>query len=304
MTDIALLGIRLRDRFRAVQAEIDRRRGAPYLKKLFRERLGHELDLEAPRTFSEKIQWRKLFDRRPDYPVISDKLRLRAWVADRLGRDCTDLFVPLRGATDDPEAIDFATLPPGLALKANHGSGWNILLPDGPGRDRDRIVRTCREWLVQGFNRRKHEWAYWSIPPRIVVEDLVKTADGGAPNDVKLFMFDGVCRIVQFDRGRGSPRHARVYMTPDWTDHGFLVGKVAKRDVPPRPACLDEILRLAETLATGFDFIRVDFLTTEERYYVNEMTVYSGGGLKPFDPPEADARIGAMWHLPDGSANG
>jgi hypothetical protein len=39
----------------------------------------------APRRFTEKVQWRKLFDMNSIYPVLSDKLAVSIYSASRVG---------------------------------------------------------------------------------------------------------------------------------------------------------------------------------------------------------------------------
>ena len=44
-----------------------------YLKIKYRSVFGKKLDLESPKTFNEKLQWLKLYDRRPEYTIMVDK---------------------------------------------------------------------------------------------------------------------------------------------------------------------------------------------------------------------------------------
>ena len=68
------------------------------------------------------------------------------------------------------------------------------------------------------------------------------------------------------------------------------------------PKHLGTILDSAEKLANGFDFARVDFYEIAGEPRFGEVTFYPGSGLDPFDPPELDLAIGALWLA--GLANG
>lgn len=48
-----------------------------YLKKIFRYRMGEELDLINPESFNQKIQWLKLYDRNPKYTKLVDKYEVK-----------------------------------------------------------------------------------------------------------------------------------------------------------------------------------------------------------------------------------
>ena len=48
-----------------------------YIKLIYRLRMGKKLNLDNPVTFTEKLQWLKLNDHRPEYMKIADKLAVR-----------------------------------------------------------------------------------------------------------------------------------------------------------------------------------------------------------------------------------
>jgi hypothetical protein len=55
------------------------------------------------------------------------------------------------------------------------------------------------------------------------------------------------------------------------------------------------MIDLAERIAQGFDFLRVDLYQVEERIYFGEITVYPNAGLAPFQPAEWDRKLGDWW---------
>lgn len=59
----------------------------PYLKCFFRILIGKRLNLENPTTFNEKLQWLKLYDRRPEYAEMADKHKAKDYVASMIGED-------------------------------------------------------------------------------------------------------------------------------------------------------------------------------------------------------------------------
>lgn len=91
-----------------------------YLCRLYKAIMGKKLDLENPETFSEKLQWLKLYYQRPDYTMMADKLAVRPYIAEKIGEEH---LVPLLGVWDSPDDIDFEALPEQFVLKCNHNSG-------------------------------------------------------------------------------------------------------------------------------------------------------------------------------------
>ena len=47
--------------------------------------MGKKLDIKNPKTFNEKLQWLKIFDRNPDYIKMVDKYKVREYISEKLG---------------------------------------------------------------------------------------------------------------------------------------------------------------------------------------------------------------------------
>ncbi|MCC8098467.1 MAG: hypothetical protein LIO78_00130 [Clostridiales bacterium] len=57
------------------------------LKEWYFHNTGHELNLEHPRTYNEKIQWLKLYDSTPLKGRLADKYEVRDYVRKKSGRN-------------------------------------------------------------------------------------------------------------------------------------------------------------------------------------------------------------------------
>jgi hypothetical protein len=290
-----------------VQARVDALLGYPRLRREFRRRVGYELDLDHPRTNSEKVQWRKVHDRNPLFPVLADKLRVRDYAAERLGRARADAVFPrLYLVTDRPETVDFGRLPDDLVIKANHASGWNIFLRAGEPVDHELVRRECRKWLRRGYGVLKHEWAYLQIPRRVLFEESLLTAEGKLPDDIKLFMYHGVCRRCAVETGRGVQHQWRHY-TADWKD-ADPPGRAEESPeqvapLQPRPQRFDAMLEVAERLSAGIDYLRVDFLDLGDRFVLTELTLYPGSGFGT-SSFERGVETGKHWTRPEWRQHG
>ena len=270
--------------------------GAPNLRNAFEKIVGSVPDFEHPRSHNEKINWRKLYDRNPIYPVISDKLRVRDFVSGVLGQQAAnDLFPKLLGVSANPSARWLRGFGDGIAIKANNGCGTNLFVMPGDHPDWDEYARTARRWMRQKHSVLLQEWAYWQIPPCVIVEDLLMTPDRRRADDIKFSMFDGVCRYLQVDHDRFG-NHTEGFFRADGAPVDVLTYPLPRADFIAHKD-FDLMLSVAEKLSVGFDYIRVDFLVAGDRFALNEMTVYRGSGLNRFIPEAVDFEFGSYWTL-------
>jgi hypothetical protein len=93
----------------------------------YRGVFGRFPNLLRPQRFTEKIQWRKLFDLNPFYAVLSGKIAARDFVTARFG---SQWLPPLLWIGDSPDEIPFDQLKPPFILKCNHGAGSNVIVTD------------------------------------------------------------------------------------------------------------------------------------------------------------------------------
>ena len=90
-------------------------------KNKFYRKLGYPLNLKNPRSFNEKIVWKKIYDRNPLLPVITDKVRVRYYIKEILGeKQATEILIPLLYVTDQPETIPFEKLPHNFIIKSKY----------------------------------------------------------------------------------------------------------------------------------------------------------------------------------------
>jgi len=265
-------------------------------REKFRRCHGFDLDLENPRSYSEKIFWRKVFDRNPLFPQLADKYRSRGYVVDKIGRQRGEkILVPLLFVTERPEEIPFSDLPEEYIIKPNHGSGWSIIVDkDNPARPGE-IISKCRKWLLRAYGRSRMEWAYSEVKPLVLIEMLLKDSRGKIPTDWKFRVFNGSVGMVYICRDRfDSPSEA-------FYDRHFnrLALRVHQKEAPEaeRPENFEEMVGIAEELASGIDFIRVDLYNVDGRIFFGEFTLYPASGLYRYEPVSCDITQGDKWGL-------
>jgi TupA-like ATPgrasp len=274
----------------------------------FQEVYGRYPNYFNPRSFAEKLQARKLFDRNPRFPIFCDKLAARDYVR----KIAPELSLPrLLWSGEDPDAIPLEELDAPFVIKPNNRSRAILFVRSRAELDSRVIRETCRDWLAQGaFAQSAGEWGYQPTKTRIMVEEFLSVGpDLEIPADYKIFVFHGRVRFIYFSAGRhsGGPRRRGVYAR-DWTmlpyDKRLPKGLQPLEGGGPRPDRLEAMLEAAERIAAGLDFLRVDLYALGERLVFGEGTVYPYSGYSTFvrkDAPfsrSADEEIGAYWTLP------
>ncbi len=276
-----------------------------YVRIQWRVKMGCRLDLEHPRTFNEKLQWLKLYNRQPEYSRMVDKVGAKEYAAEVIGRE---YIIPTLGVWERPEEIDFDRLPDRFVLKTSHGGGTKgvVICRDKSRFDRRRAVRSLARAMKRDIYRLYREWPYKNVHRCILAEQML-TVDAGVRDDLnaggladfKFFCFDGKadCVMVCLDR---DTRNTRFYFFDrDWKLLRYNIrGIEAPEDFTlPRPAKISEMFDLAEKLSRGLPFARVDLYNVNGRIYFGEITLYPASGLDRNLLPETDAYFGSLIDL-------
>ncbi len=269
------------------------------LKKMYRNKVGKELNLENPTTYNEKIQWSKLYDSTPIKTKLSDKYLVRDWVKDKIGEE---YLVPLLGVWDDFDEIDFDALPDQFVLKANHGSGWNIIVSDKDKLDKADAKRKFNKWLKRNFAFYGLEMQYKDIKPNIIAEKYIILEGADDLPDYKFFCFNGkvFCLYTMINYALDHSKGQLGFFDRDYKllpYHRLDFKPITEQPLAPKN--FDKMVELAEVLSQGFGHVRVDFYNLDGKIYFGEMTFTNACGFSVFEPEEFDSILGKEWDLPN-----
>lgn len=264
----------------------------------YRLHTGKDINLDSPKTYNEKIQWLKLHDSTPIKAELADKHAVRDYVARKIG---SRYLIPLLGVWDSFDEIPLGSLPDRFVLKCTHGSGTNMLVGSKTELDYEEAGRKFRQWLGMDYSYMGgFEMHYHSIAPKILAEEMLEADDGEDLMDYKVFVFNGKAKLIQVDIGRHH-FHRRNLYTPEWEYvPASILYPAAPEIAVDKPACLDELIRISETLGEGFIHVRADFYICRERIYFGELTFTHGSGTEKFEPEEYGLAMGGWMELPDG----
>ncbi len=283
------------------KAAIDRFSNYAILKRKFERSVGYPLNLENPKSWNEKIQWRKVHVRNPEYTRATDKLEMQIFVEELIGKkECVGLFAKLYAQTTKPDLIDFDALPANYVLKPTHGSGWVKIVTEASPQNPAELRKLCKHWLARSYGYHNHEWAYLDIKPRLMVEELLRTSSGMVAQDVKIHLVGGEIMFIYTVDDRFGER-IPLHLNPDWQ---LLPEGSPKSQLSPVYGW-EKIKEISERVGEYFDYVRVDFLVTESRFVLNELTLYPRSGMDRFSTiptlKHFDEMIGKKWiHTVDG----
>jgi len=259
----------------------------------FRRVQGFWPNFVHPRHFTEKLWSRMLHDRDPQLTLLNDKLRVRDYVTNKVG---SEFLIPLLWSGDRPEDIPFDELPLKFVIKTNHGCGYIIIVKDKTQLDPASTNLQLTKWLSENFCLDKYigtEWGYKNIRPCIIIESFIEE-NGKAPVDYKFYCFSGRIEFltVHFDR---FIEHKTRSFDRNFEPIEFRYDFEQWNGECKRPPNFETMVQLAESLAKGLDFIRVDLYSIGNKVYYSELTPYPGGVSTKFLPRSYDYVLGEKW---------
>lgn len=267
-----------------------------YLSRKYQLYFGQKLDLQNPQTFNEKLQWLKLYNRKPEYTVMVDKYKVREYIAQELGEE---YLIPLLGVWDNPDEIDFDALPNQFVLKCNHNSGLGMCIcKDKSELDISKVKVELRKGLKQDYYLTGREWPYKDVPRKIIAEKYMEDVSGDL-KDYKFYCFNGEMKFVMINSDRNTSRPTRAdYFDRDFNWLDFTWGYSHAEVHPKKPEQFEKMVAIVEKLAKGLPHIRVDLYDCNGKIYFGELTFFDGSGFDKIEPMEWDYKIGKILKLP------
>lgn len=274
---------------------------ALYLKVLYWLVTKSTLNLGNPQTFNEKLQWLKLYYRKPEFTIMVDKYAVKQYISEKIGKE---YVIPLIGVWDRPEDIDFNSLPNQFVLKCNHTSGLGLIIcKDKNKLDYNNAIKELNRGLKDNYFLRGREWPYKNVPRKIIAEVYKEDESGEELKDYKLYCFDGeplFCQ-VDFGKNKGKTRSdfTRNIYDMDWNLQDIQYSHPNNSAIQiPKPSNFEKMKDLARTLSKGEPFMRVDFYNINDQILFSEITLYPISGFGWFKPVDLNMKLGNILKLP------
>lgn len=268
-----------------------------YLKLLFRFKMGKPLNLKNPKTFNEKLQWLKLYNRKPEYTTMVDKYAVKQYVANIIGEEHIILTL---GVWDKFDDIDFSSLPDQFVLKTTHGGGGGgvVICRDKQTFDKAAAKQKLESSMKSDIYKSLREWPYKNVKKRIIAEKYM-TDSKGKLNDYKFFCFNGEPKFCQVIAGRETDNTTIDWYDLEWNLQNFQEPKqyAHSEKVHEKPSKFDDMVRFAKHLSSGKPFLRVDFYCINTQVFFGELTFFPTSGFGHFEPEEMAVTIGNYLEL-------
>lgn len=263
-----------------------------YLEKRFELLIGEKLDLENPKTFNEKMQWLKLYDRKKVYSKMADKYEAKRIVEKKVG---AKYVIPTIGVYNKFDEIDFNKLPKRFVIKCTHDSGGVVICLDKNSFDVVAAKKKLEKKMQKNYFYDKREWPYKDIRPRILVEEYVKDDLIEDLRDYKFMCFNGEPKYVYITVKNDNIFENYYDMDFKVVDinHGFPRSRVEFK----KPKLFNEMKDIARRLSRDTPFLRVDLHYVNGKILFGEMTFYDWAGFRPFVSEDIDKKLGDFIDL-------
>ena len=269
-----------------------------YISLMFRANMGYWMKWDVPQTYSEKLQWLKVYYHNPLWTKLVDKFEVKEYVANIIGEE---YIIPTLGVWDRFEDIDFDKLPMQFVLKCTHDSGGLVICKDKNKLDLKFARKKITKSLNFNYYWRNREWPYKNVKPRIIAEKYMEDSKTEELRDYKFFAFDGDVKALFIATDRNKKKEEVKF---DFFDENFnhldlkQVHPISNKHIE-KPINFEKMKELASSLSKGLPEARCDFYEVDGKIYFGEITFFHHGGLVPFHPVSWDKTLGSWIKLPE-----
>ena len=265
-----------------------------YLKMMYKYKFHKKLDFNNPKTFNEKLQWLKIYNRNPEYTKMVDKYEIKKYVSETIGEEYT---IPILGVWERFEDINFEQLPNQFVLKCTHDSGGIVIVKDKNTFDKENAKKIINHSLKRKYYKNTREWPYKNVKPRIIAEQYMEDESGYELKDYKIFCFNGNPMFIMVDTQRFINHKRNVYDI-NWKKVDIKLNFPNSDELKiDKPKCLDKMLELSRCLSKDIPFIRTDFYIINNKIFLGELTFFPGAGLQIIEPEQWQDELGKLIEI-------
>lgn len=265
-----------------------------YVFILYYLKFGISVSFSTPQTFTQKLNWAKVYDRNPDYWRYVDKFECKSIVAGIIGQE---YVVPCYGVWDNFDEINFKNLPDQFILKSTHDSSGICICRDKKNFDKDRGRRVINKSLNTDYYWYGREWPYKKASRRVIADQLLDDGRRGELQDYKWWCYNGEPRVMYItNKGVAGKIYENFY---DMNFQPLSIKRCYPRLLPEyeKPESFELMKELARKLSAGFGFIRIDFFDIHGKIYFGEFTFYDHAGFLPFENEQWDIELGSWYEV-------
>jgi len=283
------------------------------LKTSYKNLASKDLNLDNPKTFTEKIQWLKFYDCTEQKTACADKINLRTICKEKIGKNLCPKILKIYNSINE---IEYDELPDRFVLKCNHGCKWNIICEDKSKFNFDEAIEKIKIWYNSDFSNSwdNNEYQYKNIVPKIFLEEYLDIKC-----EYKVWCFNSKAKLCQLVFADEYPH---IENTPkEWNELSTIVDDKFNLTnirfdyhLAIRPYNINEYinkhyknyyfkrydnyLKYSQKLSEEFKFVRVDWYRTKtNKMYLSELTFTPSSGIMNFEDNNMDYCLGEMLDL-------
>jgi len=265
-----------------------------YISAIFYIHHGYEMNWKNPCTYSEIVNFEKIYDHNPLKTKLADKFLAREYINKKIG---AEYLTELYGVWERAEDINFDKLPQKFVLKANNGCKRNIIVKDKSKINIDETIAQLNKWMNENFFYDSFEWQYKNIEPKIICEEYL---EGIAEyiREPQFFCFHGEPKYIRYIQGAHTIEGKAGFYSPKWEKLplGYAYPIDANITLPPKN--LNKMIEISRELSAPFKHSRIDFYDLPDgRLLLGEITFSSTSGLIKFEPIEYDLIWGNLINM-------
>ncbi len=267
-----------------------------YITRIYSSIFEKKINLKNPKTFSEKIQWLKLYDRSDRYTKMVDKYEVKEYVKNLISEE---YLIPTIGIYDSWNQINFKKLPNQFVIKCTHDSGGVVICKDKKSFNMISAKKKIMKSMNKNYYYSGREWPYKNVKPRIIIEPFMKNGDDGDLNDYKFYCFNGIPKYCQVITDR-STNECIDFFDMKWNHQEFVgltPGCINSNKKIEQPINFEKMKEIATKLAKDIRFVRIDFYEANGKLFFGEITFYPASGFGKFTPDIWNEKLGDMIKL-------
>lgn len=268
----------------------------PYLRIKYFLCCRELLSFKNPKTYNEKLQWIKVYDRNPEYIPLVDKYEVKKIVGSKIG---FEHIIETYGVWNSFDEIKFDELPDQFVLKCTHDSGSVSICKNKKTFNIAEAKEKLERALKFNVFRDGREWPYKNVKPRIIAEAYMEDTAVGELRDYKFFTFGGEPKYVHIVSNRQNPDEETYgdFFDMDYQHVELTIGHNNAPTPPDKPANFSKMIEYAKLLSEGTKQLRVDFYEVDGRLYFGELTFFHDSGFGDILPESWNKKLGDLIDL-------
>ena len=228
----------------------------------------------TPVSDVDKFLWRKIFDHNPLFAVACDKLAANEYAVSI----CPELkTAKVLWVGNEPDQIPAQVLAGNVMIKANCGSGMNVMVLGGKV-DRVALRKKARLWLKRPYGQKWGEWGYKNVKRCLFVETLLLEDHQPIRHEYKFHAAGGRVAYVFVSRRMDDDGKHYCHFRRDGRIASAQNDGIPARSEITLPAAYERMVTIAERLAAPFDYMRCDLYELNGEIFFSELSPYPLSG--------------------------